>query len=259
MALTPPTTIALQNLNLSQALTLALAEAFGPTRRLRVGDRLAVEGDFPEGLHVVADGVLKSSITLEDGTAQTLALFVAGDLIGVQALALGHIAATLTAVSSSRVATIPAAQVRRLLAEHPALGQALWGAMARQAAVLQQWMVGMGRRSALCQIAHLLCETALRLRRSSIATGSVYDFPLTQAELADAVGLSQVHVNRVLQTLRADGLIQLRRGQLRIDDWARLAEVADFDPAYLGHYASSGDRHAPLLLPSGDAGRARDR
>lgn len=235
---------AFDGLDLPADAAAALRDAAGPSRTLRAGDRLAAQGDAPAGLVLVLGGVIKACRNLETGHVQTLALFAPGDLLGAQALALGRETSTLAAVSNSRYALVPLPRLRSLMREHPALVETLWQSLAREAAILQQWMVGMGRRGALGQIAHLLCEMAVRLRVPGPDDdgGGVYPFPLTQGELADAAGLSPVHVNRVLQALRADGLIVLNRGQLRIGDWRRLAEIADFDPGYLDWpEASPGD------------------
>ena len=165
---------------------------------------------------------------LDTGQAQTLALFTPGEICGIQGAALGREAATLAAVPAAYIRLLPAAKLKDLIGDYPVLGEALWRAMARETAILQEWMVGMGRRPALERIAHLLCEVATRMGANGLADGDEYDFPLTQTELADAVGLTPVHVNRVLQTLRADGYIELSRNRLRVGDWRRLALTADF-------------------------------
>jgi CRP-like cAMP-binding protein len=247
---------------LSKSDSDAFLAAAGSARTLATGDRLAAEGEKAAGLCIVLSGILKSCRTLQSGQAQTLALFTTGDIVGAQSVALGREPVTVAAVSLARVAPIPSRRLQNLLRDHPGLSHALWRVMAREAAVLQEWMLGMGRRTAHAQIAHLLCEIAVRMRLAGRAHGNVYDFPLTQAEVADAVGLSPVHVNRVLQSLRAEGLIALARGKLRIGDWRRLASAAEFDPTYLGMLPLSGDQHAPLLLPSGEfqgTGGRRDR
>jgi len=215
------------------AAAAALAAAAGPSRMVRAGERLRDEGASTPGLALLVAGIAKACRSLDDGAAQTLALFTQGDLLDSQGYVLGRSPVTLAAVTVSRVSEIPRARIEALIAEYPALHRALWRLTARDAAILQEWMVGMGRRTAYRQIAHLMCEMALRMRVAGRMNGNAYDFPLTQAELADTVGLSPVHVNRILQQLRAEGLIALSKGALRIGDWSRLAETADFDPSYL--------------------------
>ena len=250
---------ALSSLGLAGEAAVAASEAFGPAWTLRAGAQLANQGDDATGLHLVLSGVLKSSRNLDNGLTQTLALFTAGETVGVQALALGCESNTVVAVTPSRLATLPGARLRLLCEDYPALIEGLWRAQARETAILQEWTVGMGRRTALSQIAHLLCEVAERMRLAGKAQGDTYEFPLNQTELADAVGLSPVHVNRVIQSLRSTGLIALNRKRLRIGDWARMAELADFDPSYLQLRPLCGDRRAPVLFPFGDGDGTRDR
>ena len=108
----------------------------------------------------------------------------------------------------------------------------MWSTLVDEA-ILREWVGNIGRRTASQRIAHLLCELLVRLKAVGLAEDDVYEFPLTQAELADAAGLSTVHVNRTLQELRAAGLITLKSRLLTIRDVERLKALAGFDPAYL--------------------------
>jgi CRP-like cAMP-binding protein len=99
--------------------------------------------------------------------------------------------------------------------------------------VFREWVVNVGRRDSRARIAHLLCELAWRLRTIGRSDGDTYEFPLTQEQLADATGLTSVHTNRTLQSLRKDGLIQLTARSLTILDWEGLREVGEFDELYL--------------------------
>jgi CRP-like cAMP-binding protein len=238
-------------LGLTPEEAVALHATMRPPRTLLAGTTLIREGDPPAGLYFVLGGVLKACRNLDNGVAQTLALFTPGDVVGAHGLALGQESATVAAVSECRVAQAPAGRLRDFVETHPHLADALWRALARQTAILQEWMVGLGRRPALNQIAHLLCEMAVRLSFRTLCDGVACDFPLTQGELSDAVGLSSVHVNRVLQSLRRDGLIELSRGQLTIRDWERLAAIADFDPSYLRRRPPGGEYEA-FPFPSVD-------
>ncbi|HYX47774.1 MAG TPA: helix-turn-helix domain-containing protein [Sphingomicrobium sp.] len=101
------------------------------------------------------------------------------------------------------------------------------------APIFREWVVNVGRRDSRTRIAHLLCELALRLTDIGADHSGMLDFPLTQEQLADCTGLTPVHTNRTLQSLRKDGLIQLTSRSLRVLDWDRLVEVADFDGLYL--------------------------
>jgi Crp-like helix-turn-helix domain len=108
-----------------------------------------------------------------------------------------------------------------------------------------EWMINLGRRTAYQRIAHLLCEMGLRLQDAGRAQDNSFDWPVTQAALADAMGLTPVHVNRVLQQLRGEGLIVLRGAKVTILDWDALSDAAEFDPDYLG----LTDQEEPLQRP----------
>jgi CRP-like cAMP-binding protein len=115
----------------------------------------------------------------------------------------------------------------------PSLARVLWRESVSQASISQEWIIGMGRRSAHGRIAHLLCEVTFRLRAIGALESYSCDLPLTQAVLGDAVGLSVVHVNRVIQRFRIQKLLKVRAGQIWILDWARLSSIAQFRSEYL--------------------------
>ena len=113
------------------------------------------------------------------------------------------------------------------------IAQVLWRDKLIEAGVFREWMIGLGRRSAYARIAHLLCEMIARMRAIGLTDCDACRLPLTQTEMADALGLSTVHVNRTLQQLRREGLIEFNRGSLRALNWERLRAAGDFDPTYL--------------------------
>jgi len=115
----------------------------------------------------------------------------------------------------------------------PHLTRLLWLLTLLDGAIHREWLIGMGRLSASQRTAHLICEMYTRLEALGLASDHRFDFPITQAALADAVGISTVHVNRVLQELRQRGLIAWDGGQVSIPDWHGLAGMADFDDLYL--------------------------
>jgi hypothetical protein len=111
--------------------------------------------------------------------------------------------------------------------------KAFWRETLIDAAIFREWITNVGRRDAYNRMAHILCEWVLRLRAVGLVEDHTCDLPMTQTELADATGISTVHVNRVLQELRANGLIVLRGNRLEVLDWEQLRQVGDFDPTYL--------------------------
>jgi CRP-like cAMP-binding protein len=143
---------------------------------------------------------------------------------------MDHSIGTLTA---SKLAFVSHEAMRDLLHRHPRLAEAFWRDTLVDAAIFREWMVGLGRREAFARIAHLICELFIRLRAVGLVNGYAYELPLTQAELGDALGLSTVHVNRVLKELRNQGLVVLKGKHLVIPDWEKLKEAGEFDPTYL--------------------------
>ncbi len=145
---------------------------------------------------------------------------------------MDHNVATLTQV---KVASIPHAILLEWMRNHPHFARLLWRDTLIDASIFREWVLNVGRRSAIERIAHLLCEMVTRLR----AVGLECDLPITQAKLADATGLSAVHVNRTVQELQGDGLIELSGKTVAMLDWERLKRTAGFDPGYLHQLAAA--------------------
>ena len=131
------------------------------------------------------------------------------------------------------VAMIPVEAIRELALSRPNVGMAMWYESLVEGSIFREWVLNIGRRDARTRIAHLLCEFGLRLKVTDIAEPTTYELPITQEQLADAVALTSVHVNRTLMRLEHDGLITRTKRIISIVDWKALAEVADFEPRYL--------------------------
>jgi CRP-like cAMP-binding protein len=137
------------------------------------------------------------------------------------------------ALTPCTLGVVPHDALRAISENQPHLTRLLGLHIAVDAAIHRQWIVSIGRQSAREQAAHLLCELFIRLQAVGLTEGHSFKLPLTQAELGDTLGLSTVHVNRILQELRAEGLITWRGDTVVLEDWPRLQEVAEFDPAFL--------------------------
>jgi CRP-like cAMP-binding protein len=218
---------------LSPEAAKALALIAEAPKILKAGAKLIEEGYAAPGLHILVSGLCKTYRTLPNGAAQTLALMAPGDLMACSAYVLDRAPSHVIAVSACSVVLLPRARLEPLLDLYPDIARTLWRMTAREMSILQEWMVGMGRRTAAAQLAHLLCELIERLPARRTDGQHCCDLPLTQMELADVMGLSPVHVNRVLQQLRAEGFIELSHGRLNVLDWNRLTKAADFNAAYL--------------------------
>ena len=191
------------------------------------------EGDRPRYVHLVLDGWACRYKQLPDGKRQIVAIFVPGDFCDVNVYILKQMDHSIGAITRLKVAMITPEEMNALTAERPRITQALWWHELVTAAVQREWTLNLGQRSAYERLAHLLLELYLRLQTVGRARDGRCDFPLTQNDLADATGLTAVHVNRMLQELRRDGLIELERKQLQILDMQRMMDVSMFNPNYL--------------------------
>ena len=191
------------------------------------------EGDKPRFVHLVLDGWACRYKQLPDGKRQIVALFVPGDFCDVNVFILKEMDHSIGAITRLKVAMINPDEMNALMAERPRITQALWWHELVSVATQREWTLNLGQRSAYERLAHLLIELYLRLSTVGLSRDGRCDFPLTQNDLADATGLTAVHVNRTLQELRKDGLIELERKQLHILDLPRLKTVAMFNPNYL--------------------------
>jgi CRP-like cAMP-binding protein len=171
-------------------------------------------------------------VTVE-GKRQIVAFNVPGDVPDLQSLHLKVLDNNVGTISPCRVGFIHHEVLRDICERYPRITAAFWRETLIDAAIFREWMTSLGRREAYARIAHLLCELLVRLRAVGLAENHTCELPITQAEFADALGLTTVHVNRVLQELRADGLIRMKGQQLTIPDWEKLKEVGEFDPTYL--------------------------
>ena len=211
----------------------ALASLPVQVRSLDADEDVVREGDAPSVCCLLLDGFMHRYKVLPDGKRQILAIHTPGDVPDLQSLFLRHLDHNLAATVPSKAGFITHEALRALMRKHPALMELFWRDTLIDAAIFREWIVAMGQRSARGHLAHLLCEVFTRLQAVGLTVDHSCSLPLTQAELGDALGLSTVHVNRTLQALRGEGLIELQHSRLTILDWARLKEVAQFDPAYL--------------------------
>jgi CRP-like cAMP-binding protein len=194
---------------------------------------LVSEGDEPRFVHLVLDGWAARYKTLPDGKRQIVGLFVPGDFCDLNIYILKHMDHSIAAITRLKVAVITPEEMNGLTAERPRITQALWWHELVAMAVQREWTLNVGQRTAYQRLAHLLIELYLRLKAVGRAHGGRCDFPLTQNDLADATGLTAVHVNRTLQELRRDGMIELERKQLHIRDLERMMDSAMFNANYL--------------------------
>ena len=196
-------------------------------------ERIIDEGEEPHFVNIVLSGWACRYKLLPDGRRQIIALLLPGDMCDPYVFLLRTMDHALGALSPVTLAKVPAQAIRDLTADGPELAEALWWQMLEAAEIQREWIVSLGRRTAIERLAHLFCEISTRLGALGLVNGADCDMPLTQIDLADAMGISTVHVNRSLQELRASGLIELRGRRLTILDRQELVNLAMFNPAYL--------------------------
>ncbi len=191
-------------------------------------------GDRPSHICLILEGVTCTYKLTYEGKRQIMALHVPGDIPDLQSIHLELMDFSIAPISSHcTVGFIQHEDLRLMYERYPRLVAAFWRETLVDASIYREWLLNIGRREAYARIAHLICEFLFRLNAVGLVEGDTFNLPVTQAALADATGISSVHMSRVLQTLRADGLIQSNRTQVTVPDLEKLKEAGEFDPLYL--------------------------
>lgn len=197
------------------------------------GEEIVIEGTRPKESCLVTSGFAARSQSLRSGERQITAVHVPGDFVDLHSLMLKVMDHSVVALGPCKVAFVLHERINEVTERSPHLARLFWLSTTIDGAIQRTWITCLGRRSAEQHLAHLICELYVRLEAAGVATGSVFEFPVTQAQLGDVLGLSVVHVNRKLQELRSSGLVEWRNGTVKIRDFERLSGMAEFDPTYL--------------------------
>jgi CRP-like cAMP-binding protein len=200
---------------------------------IRTDQDIVREGDRPARCFVLLEGFAVAFKRTGPGKRQIMTFHIAGDIPDLQSLHIRRLDNTVSTITPCRVGFIEHEALIDLCTRFPRLTNALWRETLTDAAIFKEWVLNVGRRDAYTGMAHLICEVVTRMRAVGLVADDRCAFPMTQNELADAVGISAVHVNRTLQELRAAGLITLARGKLHILEWEALKAAGDFAPDYL--------------------------
>jgi CRP-like cAMP-binding protein len=201
-------------------------------RRFEPRSDIVREGENPEYSCVLVDGLAWRYKVTGSGARQILSMHVPGETPDLQNLHLRVMDHTLASVTRCDVGLIMHHHLRDVIQRYPHVTEALWRSTLIDASIFREWLVGLGARTAYQRIAHFLCEMGWRIRYADGELTS-YALPLTQMDLGDTLGISTVHVNRVLRDLREAKLAAFDRGMVQIIDSAGLQRAADFDPSYL--------------------------
>jgi CRP-like cAMP-binding protein len=189
---------------------------------------------------LLLDGILCRYKDLRNGQRQITELHVAGDFADLHSFTLKRLDHSVMSLTPCRVATIPHANLTEITERFSHLTRLYWFATNLDAAVHREWELSLGRRTARAKLATLFCELFVRLEIVGLVKDLSYALPLTQSDLGDCTGLTNVHVNRTLKELRTSELVQFQDGRVTILDWTGLARAGEFDPAYL--YLDHRDR-----------------
>ena len=188
------------------------------------------ELDFSQ---LLLDGFVYRYKDLKNGERQTLQIAVPGDFIDLHSFLLKQLDHDISSFTECRLALFKHDDLRALIEQHQHLGRLLWLSTVVDAAVHREWMLSLGRRRASSRLAHLFCELQVRLTAAGMAEHGTYELPLTQNDLSEILGLTPVHVNRMLKELRDNGLVAFKSKSVEVQDWDRLVQLAEFDPFYL--------------------------
>ncbi len=215
-----------------QSLHDILAQLPYKVRVLAPSAYLLREGQIPERCAFIIDGFAYRQKLTTDGEREIVSILVPGDWMDVQNIFLNESDHDVQALTSLTVAEVPIPAMREMVFEHPGIGRALWITTLVEASIHREWLLNIGRRSARVRLAHLICEFSVRLS-GDMTNIKTYELPMTQEQLGDALGLTPVHVNRVLKALESEGLIERQKRLIAIIDWQRLSTVGEFNSRYL--------------------------
>lgn len=202
-------------------------------KSLDPGSYAVREGELPTGCGVLISGFAYRQKLTGDGGRQILSIHIPGEALDFQNIFLNVADHSVQMLTRANLALIPRVDIQRIARSSAAIGHAILVNVLVDASIFREWILNIGRRDAKSRLAHILCELAVRLDAFGLADEMGYHLPMTQAELADALGLTPVHLNRVMRSLEVDGLIVRSKRDVSFPDWERMRDIADFNDRYL--------------------------
>ena len=206
-----------------------------PIRDIRGDVELLTEGERLETAYVLVEGWTCCYKLLADGRRQIVNFGVPGDFMGLRSVLFHESDHSFGTLSHAKLYELSRSDIRDIFENQPQIALGFLWAMARDEAIIVEHLVRVGRRSAKESLVHMMVELLYRLKLVGLAEGDGFDCRLTQHEIADALGLSVVHVNRLLRQLREDRLLTFRDSRVIVHDVDRLIALGGYDPAYLDH------------------------
>lgn len=205
----------------------------GETRRVAAGTFASRDGQSPSTCSLLNSGIAVNHKVVGAGGRQIVGMFLAGELLDFDGLFLETIDFNIQAISDCQVTLFQCHDMIRVLFERPSIGKALFRDNAIRSAISREWMTNLGRRDSTTKVAHLLCEISLRLTLSGDATDNCFKLPINQEQIADIIGVTTMHVSRVLRSLEEDRVIDRQDRIITVLDEGRLKTMGDFSPTYL--------------------------
>lgn len=202
-------------------------------RRLEPSAYIVREGDRPDHCPTLISGFAYRQKLTREGKRQIVALHIPGDPLDLQHLFLDEADHNVQTLTHAEVALIRRAELQKIARDRPAVAEAFMVNVLVEASIFREWVVNVGRRDARSRLAHLLCEFMVRMNAQELLREYGCELPMTQEQLADATGLTPVHVNRTLKALEAEGLIGRDGRSVKVPNWERLKDVGDFTERYL--------------------------
>ena len=210
-----------------------LIAAVGTPKEVLAHQDIVREGDRPTYSTLVMRGFTSRQQVLSGGERQITAIHIPGDFVDLHSFLIKTMDHGVRTLTPCTIAPVKHETLREITANYPHLARLLWLMTLIDAAIHRRWLTAMGRQSALGQTAHLLCEMCIRQKEIGLSSGSAFLMPLSQARLADVLGLSTVHTNRVVRELRESACVEWQGEQVTVKSWDRLKELAEFDATYL--------------------------
>jgi CRP-like cAMP-binding protein len=204
--------------------------------------RIVEEGERPTHACMVLEGIVYRSKIAANGRRQIISFHVPGDMVDLHTVLFKVADHTIETVRNAAIVLVPHHAILKAAEDYPALGRAFWYDTLLDASIQREALLNIGRRDARSRTAHLFCELAVRLKRVGLVDNGSFELPLTQGDLADALGVTPIHTNRVLAKFRGQGLIAFSGRSVTIHDWKALAAIGDFDATYL-HLEGPSDLH----------------
>jgi CRP-like cAMP-binding protein len=226
-----------------EAEDLAMLEASASEiRELPSNHTLVRAGERVQNSTYLIDGLIARYMDDKKGLRQLVAVHVAGDFVDLHGYPLEHLDHNVATLTPARGAVVPHERIDEIVAQRPALAKLLWFSTLLDAAMHREWIFRLGRLDAVSRVGHFLCEMEAKLHAVGRSDGTQFHLAMTQADLAEACGITAIHINRTLRELRDRGLVQVERGAVTIFDKAQLMRLSDFDPAYL--FIGNADRNS---------------